>query len=373
VAGDIVEIICPLQITTTDTYTQSAADNKFVQNSGNFAAGKNKLINGDFNINQRNFTSSTTQNQYNFDRWQQFNGGTTGTLTITPQTFTIGAAPVSGYEGKNYVQCVTAASASSDTYAIFAQKIESVRTLAGQAATISFWAKTTSGTPKIGVELAQSFGGGGSPSAEVDTSAGAVTLSTSWTRYSVTVSIPSISGKTIGTNNDDSLIVSLWLSAGSNFNTRASSIGLQNATFQIWGVQIESGSSTTAFQTATGTIQGELAACQRYYYRWTSGATYARYPTLGVASSTTIGSFPAAIPVTMRITPYSVEYGGNFRLYDMVNTPLNMTSIALFGSTELSPTAWINIIVASGLTQLRTYSLNSRDDVSAYIGINAEL
>ena len=32
VAGDIVEIICPLQITTTDTYTQSAADNKFVQN-----------------------------------------------------------------------------------------------------------------------------------------------------------------------------------------------------------------------------------------------------------------------------------------------------------------------------------------------------
>jgi hypothetical protein len=265
VAGDIVEIICPLQITTTDTYTQAATNAAFQANTNNFAAGKNKIINGDFSINQRSFTSTTTSGSYSFDRWVQFNGGTTGTLTITPQTFTLGAAPVTGYEGKNFVQCVTASGASADTYALFVQKIESVRTLAGQTATISFWAKAASGTPKIGVELSQSFGSGGSPSAEFQTPVGAVTISNSWARYSFTVAVPSISGKTIGTNNDDSFLVSLWLSAGSNFASRTSSIGLQNATFHIWGVQIEAGSNATAFQTATGTIQGELAACQRYF------------------------------------------------------------------------------------------------------------
>jgi hypothetical protein len=42
---------------------------------------------------------------------------------------------------------------------------------------------------------------------------------------------------------------------------------VSNETIDFWGIQVEAGSTATAFQTATGTIQGELAACQRYYYR----------------------------------------------------------------------------------------------------------
>jgi hypothetical protein len=70
------------------------------------------------------------------------------------------------------------------------------------------------------------------------------------------LSVPSISGKTIGTNNDDGLQVDIGQL--SNASTDA-------WTLDLWGVQLEAGSVATAFQTATGTIQGELAACQRYY------------------------------------------------------------------------------------------------------------
>jgi hypothetical protein len=312
----------PLKTTYANGDVYSASDVNdtngtvnLIGQTNNFYAGKNKIINGDFNINQRNFTSNTAGNSYNFDRWTQFVGGATGTLTTTPQTFTLGSAPVAGYEGKNFVQCVTASGASADTLAVLAQKLESVRTFAGQTITISFWAKATSGTPKIGIEVEQSFGTGGSPSADVATQAGAVTLSTSWARYSATVAVPSISGKTIGTVPTDYLGVYLWLSAGSTFATRASNIGLQNNTFQVWGVQAENGSTATAFQTATGTLQGELAACQRYFTTsYDIGVAPASNSSNGAISfspltTSTYPWFPSTtFKSTMRVAPSVTAY-----------------------------------------------------------------
>jgi len=215
-----------------------------------FYAGKNKIINGDFRFNQRNFTSNTTDLSYNFDRWRQQNSG--GSFTTTPQTFTLGTAPVTGYEGTNFLQGIVASQSASTDNAIFTQQIESVRTFANQTVTISFWAKAGSGTPKIAVEAQQYFGASGSPSSRVNTYFGQVTLSTSWARYSVTGTVPSISGKTLGTDGSDCLYINLWVSGGSTWNSRTGSIGLQNATFQIWGVQAEAGSTMTDFQTATG-------------------------------------------------------------------------------------------------------------------------
>jgi hypothetical protein len=278
--------------------------------SAQYAAGKNRIINGDFRFNQRGFTSNSTDNTYNFDRWVQANGGSTGTLTITPQTFTPGTAPVSGYEAINYVQCVTAAGASTNTFALYNQYIEDTRTFAGQTVTLSFWAKATSGTPKIATEIGQNFGSGGSPSAAVYTAGGSVTLSTSWARYSTTISVPSVAGKTFGTTaNTSYLAATLWLSSGSTFNTRSSSIGLQNATFQIWGVQLEAGSTATAFQTATGTIQGELAACQRYYQF--IGGTAAGFPIVGGNASAASQEYRWPIPfvVQMRVAPTITKNG----------------------------------------------------------------
>src|SRR4051812_1679348 len=92
----------------------------------------------------------------------------------------------------------TAAAGTSDFAQVF-HRIEDVRTLAGRQVTLSFVAYAVTGTPKLGLELAQSFGTGGAPSAAVFTAMGAVTLSTTPTRYSVTVTLPSITGKVLGT------------------------------------------------------------------------------------------------------------------------------------------------------------------------------
>jgi hypothetical protein len=338
--------------------------------SAQYAAGKNRIINGDFRFNQRNFTSNSTDNTYNFDRWVQANGGSTGTLTITPQTFTPGTAPVSGYEAINYVQCVTAAGASTNTFALYNQYIEDTRTFAGQTVTLSFWAKATSGTPKIATEIGQNFGSGGSPSAAVYTAGGSVTLSTSWARYSTTISVPSVAGKTFGTTaNTSYLAATLWLSSGSTFNTRSSSIGLQNATFQIWGVQLEAGSTATAFQTASGTISGELSLCQRYYVRWGGGSIY-EFIGLGVGATSTVASINVNMPVQMRVPPTSIDYS-TLILFDgtAVTGAAVPTIVAPYSGTKIMG---IDATVASGVTVNRPYRLITNNSLSAYLGLSAE-
>jgi hypothetical protein len=267
-----------------------------VWNVGFGQAGKNKIINGDFSVNQRNFTSTTSDSIYIYDRY--LTRTSDGTGTYSAQTFTPGAAPVAGYEGKNYLRIVTTGQTLASAVTNVQQRIESVRTFAGQTVTVSFWAKANSGTPKIATELIQNFGSGGST--QVTNYAGQVTLSTSWARYSVTISLPSISGKTIGTS--DALYLLLFVSAGTDFNARTGSLGIQSNTFEFWGVQVEYGSKATPFQTASGgSIQGELAMCQRYYYAHSVGSNV----NVGLSNYTLSSELHTAVqfPVTMRTAP----------------------------------------------------------------------
>lgn len=281
-------------------------------NNYGFTAGKNKIINGDFFINQRSF-SSTTSTGYGFDRWfNSFGGG--GTVTCSAQTFTAGAAPVAGYESRNFSRIVTTGQTATNVFTILLQKIEDVRTFANQTVTISFWAKANSGTPKIAIELEQDFGSGGSPSAAVTTAVSSPTISTSWARYSATVTVPSISGKTIGTTaNSSYLSLNLWVSAGTDFNSRTSSLGIQTNTFDIWGVQVEAGSVATAFQTATGTLAGELAACMRYYQTsLPAGTTTHSITTSQVVNAQNV-TFTSGIrfAVPMRVAPTVTVFSRN--------------------------------------------------------------
>lgn len=335
-----------------------------------FAAGKNKIINGDFFINQRGFSSSTTSGDYTFDRWKIFSSLSAGSATYSAQTFTAGTAPVTGYEARNFFRCVTSGTTSANTasYSFFTQYIEDVRTFANQTITVSFWAKAASGTPKIAVEATQTFGSGGSPSANVNTYAGQVTLSTSWTRYSVTVAIPSISGKTIGTTaNTSALLTSFWVTAGSDFNSRTGSLGLQDNTFDVWGFQVESGRVATPFQTATGTIQGELAACQRYYFRNT-GSAYSGHG-VGSTYSTTQALVQCSLPVEMRVPVTSIEYS-NLQCWGTSGGTQTVTTLTLNNADKNKPTL---AVVSSGLTAYQPLLLFNNNSTTAYVGFNAEL
>jgi hypothetical protein len=269
----------------------------------------NAIINGAFEINQRNFTSTTTGGVFGFDRWSTRAVG--GTTTYSSETFTLGSAPLSGYESRNFARLVTTGQSAASDRSVLLQAIESVRTFAGQTVTVSFFARAASGTPSIAVELFQSMGSGGSPSLGNPVLGEKRTLSTNWQRFSVTIPVPSLSGKTLGTDGNDRLEVLLWVSAGSDFNARTNSLGIQSNTFDIWGVQLEAGSVATPFKRNANSLQGELAACQRYYFRTEriSGTPVIGARFIGLNTITAFGSF--SFPVAMRSAPTVSIYGAS--------------------------------------------------------------
>jgi hypothetical protein len=282
---------------------------------------RNAIINGDFRINQRGFTSNTTNGAYTFDRWAQYNSG--GTVTTSAQTFTSGSPAVAGFESANYVRQVVSGQSTSGQYGSLLQPIEDVRTYAGAVTTISFYARAGSGTPKIAIELQQKFGSGGSPSSDVLTYVNQVTLSTSWTRYSITTTVPSISGKTVGTTaNTSSLGLNFWTSAGSDFNSRTGLLGIQNNTFDIWGVQFERGFIATPFEQRPIGIETDL--CKRYYQNYSSqgyygyivrngvkGTQWTYSPEMRATPSTLTTSYTVASSTKYGFSGYAVQADGS--------------------------------------------------------------
>ena len=352
-----------------DTLVADSSASTGLRWQGNFAAGKNAIINGDFRINQRNWSSNTADATFGFDRFRNDNNGG---ATFSKETFTAGAAPVAGYEAINYLRCVTTGQSGAGVYTSTQTRLEDVRLFAGQTVTISFWAKAASGTPKIAVEVRQNFGTGGSPSANVHTYFGQATLSTSWARYSLTAAIPSISGKTLGTDNNSYFMPQLWFSAGTDFNARTGSLGIQSNTFDTWGWQVEAGNTATAFQTATGTLAGELSLCQRYYYRAAAGTgssqNYVFCSGYANASNIAVGVLP--FPVTMRTIPTVLDSSGlSFRNY--ANSSYNMSSLVLDATTSNAVGSFYGTI--SGATAGHVGTVGAAFNTTGYIGFGAEL
>ena len=341
VEGDISGVTAGTGITgggTSGTVTVSFDQANF--GGGQFSAGKNAIINGDFYWNQRAFTSTTSNATFTFDRFNT--NATDGTTTFTAQTFTLGSEALTGADSPNYLQIATTGQTLSTALSSIAQKVEGVRTFAGQTVTMSFYAKASAGTPNITAFAAQNFGSGGSSIVFTGSTKKAIT--TSWARYSFTIAVPSISGKTVGTG--DHIRFDVCVSAGTDRNAYTDSLGIQTGTFQVWGVQVEIGSTATPFQTATGTLQGELAACQRYFEQYDAASGQVFYS--GYQQSSTSPRISLSV-VPKRTTP-TISFTGTLRVIVAGGTDINVTTIDAIAYAANSNMLGFRANIASGGT-----------------------
>jgi hypothetical protein len=324
-----------------------------VWNIGYGQAGKNKIINGDFGIWQRGTSfSNPSTTAYNADRWLVEHDGSGATRTVSQQTFTPGAAPVAGYESQYFLRYAVTGG-TSNTFQQIEQRIEDVRTFAGNPVTFSFWAKGDAART-INILINRNFGSGGS-AADQSSVGSTLNITTSWARYSVTATMSSVTGKTIGAGS-----YAQWI-------LRFAAATAQ--TIDIWGVQLEYGSTATPFETASGSIQGELAMCQRYYYLHASGTagSICNFLYFNATTATAMLSFP----VTMRVAPTLAATSGTSYFAVETGSNLDYMNSMTLAKTTTTATQLYNASEASGTVGLS--GIGYTNNASASLAFSAEL
>jgi hypothetical protein len=250
----------------------------------------NYVINGAFDIWQRG-SSFGAVNAYTADRW--YSEGNSSTVQGT-----LGGSDVSPVPGISNFARISRTSNLS-TYPSLAQRIEDVNNFAGQTVTISFYARqnTAFSAGNWQFMYGQFFGTGGS-TAVANYTAGVFAPTSSWQRFSLTIAVPSVAGKTIGAGN--------FFLAG----IRNDSPTMTTGQLDVTGFQVESGSTATAFRRNANSVQGELDACMRYFQNIPSP------PLRGMGSgAATVARLSMPLAVVMRATP-SFTFTGSNPLYD---------------------------------------------------------
>jgi hypothetical protein len=321
---------------------------------------ENPLINSGFQIWQRgtSFTMSAAVPAYTADRWSAKRN--VAGLTVSRQT-------TSDTTNLPFIQyCArlqrTAGNSASDSMYLL-QNIETLNAIpfAGKTVTWSFYARA--GANYSGTTTTYFFTGTGTDqnvfsgfTGQATAFSGSATLTTTWQRFTFTGTVaatateiaPRIDWNPSGTAGADDYI-------------------------EVTGAQIDIGSVALPYRTYAGTIQGELAACQRYYFRSTSDATnpVAIYAN-GTGTASTSGRFGIQLPVTMRATPTSLDYA-NLGMSDSVNAVTAVTVLALATNLTWNNVCGLNATTASGITTYRPYFLVANSSASAYVGLSAEL
>jgi len=335
------------------TRSRDVADTQ--DNSGGavppFLAGKNLIINGGFDYWQRGTSLSLTSSYaYLADR---FNATVrNGAGTQSRHTLTAAESAICANLKYAYKFDVTTQATSAKPK--FYQPVEDSWYYYGKTITVSFYAKASK---NITLNASADLVWANADNYSTDNS---FSLTTTFQRFSYTFTL-SPSG-TYNSATDTSLAIL--------FETPLS----DTYTVYITGVQAEFGSVATPFSRAGGTLQGELAACQRYYYRVSSGNSnnYAVMGISGVQNSTTTGLMFGRNPVTMRAKPTAIEYA-NLAVNDGSATdPVTSLTINTDRTSD-------NVITcdsgntAGTLTANRFAYIRGNNSTSAYFGVSAEL
>jgi hypothetical protein len=330
-----------------------------IPTSYGFTAGKNKIINGDMGIWQRGTSAAGSYPTYLADRWMNYRATTGSTFSRQNTNDTTNLPNI------QYCQRLSRDSGNTATNPIYiSQSIETLnsRPFAGQTVVLSFYARAganfSAASSNMSVEL---YSGTGTDQNVIAGFTGASvligttkTLTTTWQRFTATGTVPTTSTQ-LGINL---------------YYTPVGTAGAADY-MEITGVQLELGSVATPFSRAGGTIQGELAACQRYYWRNSGTGLYASYGA-GYGASTTVTEYIIATPVTMRVAPTSVDYA-NLGASIYGSGPVAATSVTLSSTETTQNSAVVLGNHASGITQYRPYFLANNNSASGYIGFSAEL
>jgi len=290
-------------ITFADLTTQTTA-------AGSGAGFKNRIINGDMRIDQRNAGASITQttaNDFVVDRWN-----VTGSVAskFTAQRNAGSVTPPSGYTNYLGITSLSSFSVSAGDYFRIMQPIEgfnvsdfSFGTASALPITLSFWVRAS---------ITGTYGGAISNASQARGYAFTYSVSSSNTWEQKTITIPGDTSGTWLTDNGVGIYLIIGLGAGSTFSAASGSwitqnyintatgatsvVGANGATFYITGVQLEAGSTATDFE--RGPIGTELALCQRYFWKTLQPVQLDGYNVGGPIAYQYICN-----PTTMRATP----------------------------------------------------------------------
>ena len=322
---------------------------------------QNPVLNSAMQVWQRGTSIVPTTTSYSADRWQAYRG-TTGSTVSRQLTSDTTNLPFIQYCLRN--QRDSGTTATNVSY--LAQNFENINStpFVGKTVTLSFYARAganysttasallvrlASGTGTDENVLVPGFTGVSNVIAET------ATLTTTWQRFTYT-----------GTVATSAKQLAIYFQ-----NTWSGTAGAADF-YEVTGVQLEVGSVATPFHTYAGTIQGELAACQRYYYRFASeGKTYASFNIGGYFESSIKYIGRHQHPVAMRTNPTTLDYA-NLSIIDTSGTFYAVSAAAIDTNTNTTLGTMINFTV-SGATTSRFGSVLINNNTGAYLGIGAEL
>ena len=294
----------------SDKINTSVADTSI--GAGNATRFKNRIINGDMRIDQRNAGASVTPTAsgYTLDRWRV---GISVTSKFSVQQNAGAVTPPTGFINYLGITSLSAYSVGAAEQFQIAQRIEGLNiadlawgTASAKTVTLSFWVRSSL-TGTFGGALGNNAGNRSYPFSYIISSAN------TWEQKSIT-----IAGETTGTwltTNGVGINLLFGLGVGSTLSGTAGSwastnyasatgatsvVGTNGATFYVTGVQLEVGSIATGFEYVDYTTQ--LVMCQRYYFKSnTSGSTTFGFGGFCYDTSTCLGT--GKFPVTMRTSP----------------------------------------------------------------------